>query len=98
MTRASRELVAAIAGECPHRNTIETSDLWSVHGPSRDYAVMAATGWACDGAAIEDPCSLEDIDCPACRLAIFKALDPMRLDTLLERGVLKPLEPEARAK
>lgn len=97
MTCASRELVAAIAGEAPAASFEQfmQGDMGPWCG-AIGLGVLACVEYASERDAAEPQTPLHFIDCSDCRVAIFRAMDPMRLDTLLERGDLKPLEPEAR--
>lgn len=91
MTCASRELVAAVRGEAPNFTGAADSES---HCGSEEYTVLAFK-WADAGEHTRTAEWPGVVDCDRCLAAIFRAMDPMRLDTLLERGDLKPLEPEA---
>lgn len=93
---ASIELLDAIRGECP---------VFPFEPPNNTgtHARVGCTGdlasdrvvWGYARGQSED--NWGPVDCPKCLELWFRAMDPMRLDTLLLRGDLKPLEPEARA-
>lgn len=89
---ASIELLEAMKGVAPMREFDRgASDVQACSGWRGQVA------WAFIGIteSVETP---EVVDCRLCLRFMFDiiATDPMRLDTLLERGDLKPLEPEAR--
>lgn len=99
MTCASHELIAAMRGEVGAGFDPNITERFGHDVRACDLKFTPVTlCWAWDGTRSDESVhtNLARVTCPACRLLMAAATDPMRWDTLLARGLVKELEAVVR--
>lgn len=89
VVHATYELIDAMRGIGPILSGPWGKDINSACGAeqgNKTYATYSETGRVLG-------CDNDPVTCPACLRLMFDAIEPVRRDYLLERGMIKELEP-----